>query len=472
MFEKLLAVMPYNPSLVHQMSFYARRMREESTIRRTGMVFIVLTFLIQFVAVIDPSQPTIADAPNDLINNGFTSAAQAGTFCTSNTQHYFDILNHYGITCSEVAHAATVTLNSTDHNKQLFSMGHVPQGAENARTHKPTSETTVIINGGRLYFRYLWSFDTGASSSYKALQLTTASTHKTFYILYDCGNLVSIGIPTPYTPPKPPTPPPTTTPAPTPKPAPAPTPAPTPTPTPAPTPVPTPSPVPTPTPTPTPTPCQYNSSIPAADSACKPCDASISSQDTLACVSVSKSAANTTLGLTDANNTMAQAGNVIVYTLYAHNKGKGQVKDYVFLENMSDVLDYATITDFHGGTIDSNNIVQWPALNIAAGETVSKQITIKVLDVVPQTPASTSDPAHFDLMMTNVYGNAVSIQLPGSPAKAVEVQATKLVNTGPGTNLFIAGAIVVLAGYFYSRSRLLATEAMMAVRNNTSSGGL
>ena len=86
------------------------------------------------------------------------------------------------------------------------------------------------------------------------------------------------------------------------------------------------------------------------------------------------------------------------------------------------------------------------------------------------TPTSTSDAGHFDLIMTNVFGNAVNIFLPASPAKTVEITTTRLVNTGPGTGLFVAASLVIVAGYFYSRSRLLATESTIAVRDNTSGG--
>ena len=78
MFEKLLAAVPYNPSMVHQLSFYSKRMREESSVRRAGLILLVLAFLIQFFAVISPPQPTVADSTNDLINGGVSSAADAG----------------------------------------------------------------------------------------------------------------------------------------------------------------------------------------------------------------------------------------------------------------------------------------------------------------------------------------------------------------------------------------------------------
>ena len=482
MFEKLLAAVPYNPSMVHQLSCYSKRMREESSVRRAGLILLVLAFLIQFFAVISPPQPTVADSTNDLINGGVSSAADAGRNCSSNVQHYKVILANYGVTCAEVAAAATVSLKSTDAGNNYYSMGRLPYGATNARTGKVTGETPVAILGvGTLYVRHLSSFDTGPSSTYSALKI--ANTHGTFYLLYNCGNLVTAGIPRPIVIPKAPIPQPAPkpAPAPVPKPAPAPAPKPAPAPVPAPKPAPTPAPkpvpvtVPTPAPAPTPAPkpqpvCQYDSNLLQSDANCKPCDKAVGSANAAACIVVSKTAVNQTHGFIDPNHYDAVAGDIVVYTLTAKNDGKATVKQYVFNEQLSDTLDYADVTDAHGGTLARDNTMGWAAADIKPGASATQQITVKIKDPLPMTPTSTSDAGHFDLIMTNVFGNAVNIFLPASPVKTVEITTTRLVNTGPGTGLFVAASLVIVAGYFYSRSRLLATESTIAVRDNTSGG--
>jgi LPXTG-motif cell wall-anchored protein len=79
---------------------------------------------------------------------------------------------------------------------------------------------------------------------------------------------------------------------------------------------------------------------------------------------------------------------------------------------------------------------------------------------------------HFDLTMTNVYGNSVSIKVPAPPGKTVETTAATLPNTGPGSSLLIGGIVVMLAGYFYARSRLLATESNIVLHETTIGGML
>lgn len=480
MFEKILSVMPYNPGTLHQMAFYSQRMREEASIRRTGMVFLVLAFMVQFFVMLAPPQATVASSNNDLVSGGISGAADAKRQCLSNARNFGDIIHYYGITCKDLGEASTLTIHSKGQN--YYSAGWIPQGARNNVTGEITDETpaTIYRDGrsvGKIYWRKLASWDSyrGSGVAYQALRVRN-SEGKVFYVLYRCGNLVSVGVPRP---PKQDNTPPIEKPQPAPQPNP--TPPTTPTSTPA---TPTPGGITTvSTPSSTPVcqfnpslpagspqcyqPCEYNPSLPAGSPSCKPCDKSAGSADTLACVAVHKTASNLTSGLANADGTVANPGDVIVYTLYAENTGKKAVKDYVFQENLSDVLDYADATDFHGGSIDTTTkIVSWPAETIAAGATATHQITVKVKAVIPQTPPSASDPNHFDLIMTNVYGNAINIRLPGSPAQAVQTAAATLPNTGPGTTLFIAGMVVIMAGYFYSRSRLLATESDIAVKAN------
>lgn len=552
MFEKLLSNLPYNPSLVHQLSFYAKRMRREEGIRRTGLVFMVLAFFVQFFAVVAPPVATVAYSSNDMINGGIQTQAEAVTACKQNTKNYGDVLWNFGISCSDVANASVTSFKSTDVNgsgQHLYSMGWLSEGKQNTEFNNlaKVSET--------LYARRLDSFDTGPYSTYKVLKGTSHVTGKTFFIIFDCGNLVFFGIPQPLPickydssllasdsacKPKPcqldsslsadspkctpcqydktiiasnpnchpafcpqnpkiyitdsackacpsnpsilksskdchpaycpqdnsiyitdakcqpckydssllasnkkcvqctnPRYPNVIASGPQCKPV-----------------------------------CPYNPSLDKSDANCKPCDKSVSSTDNLACIQISKTASDDTQGWNDANGKTAQAGDVITYDLYAENVGKAVVPQFTMTENISDVLDYADVTDLHGGTLASDGWVTWPAQDIPGGQKEHHQITVKVKDPIPQTPTDPGDQAHFDLTMTNTYGNTIDIHLPGSITKTIETASTALPNTGPGTSLAIAGAIVIVAGYFFARARLLVDESVIAVHQSANHGGM
>jgi len=456
MFEKIIANLPYNPSLIKELGFYAHRIRKEESLRRLGLVFIVLAFFVQFFAVISPPKPTLADSTNDMISGGFSSISELVADCNANVKQYATILNYYGLNCTDLANGTTISLVSTSYNKQLFSMGWNPQGSVNVITHKPTDEQPVNITGvaSPLYWRYLWSWDTYSYSTYQAVQVRSPLTNKTFFILYACGNLVSVGLPTPYVPPTP-------------------TPKPTPTviPTPKPTPTVIPTPVPVKVPTTPPKTCSYDSSLLATSSQCKPCQASLSSTDTVACIQYSKTASDITQGWNNANGRTASPGDQIVYTLTAYNSGKATVNNFVMQDDLSYVLDYANIQSDNNGSLNSNDIISWPPTSIAPNADLTHTITVIIKNPIPQTPPSSSDPEYFDHIMTNIYGNTININLPQTPITTVTAVTTKaLPNTGPGSSIIIAAIFVIVAGYFFARSRLLATESSIAIQDNN--GGI
>jgi hypothetical protein len=203
MFKRLLSNLPFNPSLIDQVSFYTKRMHREESLRRLGLGFIVLAMVVQMFAIISPPEPTLASSGNDIINGGFSSREQAVNYCRNNTQQFGTILAYYQVTCETLGSAATVQLKSTDHSKELDSMGRIAQGAKIAKTGKATNEYSVSIDGRTYYMRNLWAWDSGSSSTYSALKMTN-SKGQVIYILFNCGNIITVGK---YTPPPPPPPP-------------------------------------------------------------------------------------------------------------------------------------------------------------------------------------------------------------------------------------------------------------------------
>lgn len=446
MFNKLISSLPFNPSLINQVSFYASRLKKEASIRKLGFILVALVLIVQMFAVFSPAQPTLARDGNDIIPGGFSSKAQLVQYCNSNYQSVATILGHFGISCSAVNGSQEVTLRSTDYNNQLYSMGRHSVGQVNATTGKVTNETPVVIANsnqpfGVFFMRLLSSWDGGNNvSSYKALSVGNVFGVQ-YFILFSCGNLVQKGKPT------------------TPKPAPTPTPV-----------KPTPKPEPKPTPKPTPTPVVT-----------KPCTASKDVNDIESCLVQSKKARNVTQNIANANGTTAKAGDIIEYTLIVKNTAKVTAKDVVVTEPLADVLEYADVIALGGAAKDSKGNLKWGGTNIGAGQTIQKQFRVQVKNPIPQTPSpcppnSTVKPcprsSSFDLKMSNTYGTTVNIKLPPTIIKTTEiVTTTELPKTGPGTTLVVSFAAAVVVGYFYSRSRLLAKE-LDIIRKDYASGGM
>ena len=443
MFNNLLSNLPFNPSLINQVSFYATRLKHEASVRRLGFIMVSLVMFVQLLAVFAPAQPSLASSGSDLIPGGFSSKNQAEQICQKNISDYKTILGHYGISCANLRDAKDITIRGDDNKDRYYATARQQQGSTNPTTGKSTDEVKVEIKGAKepLYARKLSSWDKKKSSSYKALSVKDKDGGQ-HYLLYNCGNVVHPDKPKP----------------------------PTPTPPPAPTPTPTPPPAPTPAPKPTPKP-----------EPSKPCLAAKDYNDTASCLVLTKSANNLTQNIRDANNTTAKAGDTVTYTITTKNTGSATIKDYVFREDLSDVLDYAEIVNLGGASKDSRGILSWPASNIAANASVQQQIMVKVKSPIPSTPAPCAigvvspcpASSSFDLTMSNVYGVSVNIKVQPPVAKTVEkITTTTLPNTGAGVSLVAVFGLTAVVGYFYARSRLLAQEIVIVKNEYTTSGGI
>lgn len=193
MFRKLLSNLPFNPGLITQVSFYAKRLHREGSIRKAGFVFIALTFAVQAFAVVSPAEASNQCSSNDIIRCGFNSRSEAVQRCNANTAGFRTILEYYGITCATLANAGTQTIRTNSNDNKWYSMGRNPY-------NKPGEYPISIPGAGTFRLRPLSSwgiFDT------KVLSMQTPD-GKPLLVMYDCGNIV---IEQGYTPPAKPEPP-------------------------------------------------------------------------------------------------------------------------------------------------------------------------------------------------------------------------------------------------------------------------
>ncbi len=526
MFRRLLSNLPYNPSLIGQVGFYAKRLKQESALRRMGVLFLILSIGVQIFATAIPSQPTLARSGNDMIPGGFSTQGQAVTKCKANDYNFKKILENFGIDCLALYYGSVKTINSRDYGGQLYSMGRAPYG-------KPGEVTVGIAGVGNFYMRPLKSWDTGSSSSYKAI-VGNRSNGQPFMVLFSCGNVTIVGAPTPPPPPPPPPPKPTkviqcsnllmslenksevsigthvnftgqatgknvtkateklkmhyrmidektgklldsrlangvtfkkgvAT---------------------------------------DPQPRQFKideegdyifklkvtyskngstqtaSGSESGDCVKKltvkkeiPCE-DATNDDVTVCLILNKRAQNDSQNIPSADGKVAKAGNLITYTLSVKNSSTNTVaKGFSVEENITDILEYADVVNLHGGIKDNQNIVKWPAKSIEPGKTIEQKLSVQIKDPIPQTPASASNPESFDCTITNVYGNTVNIKLSCSVPKTTEQIAGSLPNTGPGETIAVAFLVTSVAGYFFARSRLMAKELQIVRNDYATSGG-
>lgn len=179
MFKKLLSNLPFNPSLITEVSFYVKRLKRESSLRKVGFVFVALTLVVQVLAVVSPAEASNQCSSNDIIRCGFTSQSEAVQRCNSNTAGFRSIIGHYGVTCDTLASASSQTVKSSANGGKLYSMGRNPY-------QKPGEYAQTIPGAGTFYLRPLSSW---GNTSYKMLVMKTPD-GMPFMVMYDCGNIV------------------------------------------------------------------------------------------------------------------------------------------------------------------------------------------------------------------------------------------------------------------------------------------
>jgi len=171
----------------------------------------------------------------------------------------------------------------------------------------------------------------------------------------------------------------------------------------------------------------------------------------------------------DANNSTVHAGETLQYTLFVKNPGSIKISDYTVEDNIKDILEYADVIDSGGGKVE-NGIIRWTGVDIKPGEEIAKIFKVKIKDPVPNTPVSQSDPLSFDLCLDNVFGDSeITVCIDKPVVKAVEETAAELPNTGISLNIILTTLFVGAVTYFFMRNRQLIKE--ISIIKHEQSGG-
>lgn len=195
-----------------------------------------------------------------------------------------------------------------------------------------------------------------------------------------------------------------------------------------------------------------------------------------AVIALDKKVSNITQNIIDANNTTANPGDVLLYTVVVQNLGDEAAVNIElngeYAEDVSDILEYADLTDLGEGVLNkSTGKISWGNVTILPGGKVENTFTAQVKNPVPNTPTSSSNPLSYDYILFNKYGRVVNVKLNKSAVKNIEQSVQKLPNTGSGEFVIVGALAVTFSGYFYFRNRLMVKELKL-VRSEFSSGGV
>lgn len=219
--------------------------------------------------------------------------------------------------------------------------------------------------------------------------------------------------------------------------------------------------------------CAVNPDLNANDPDCKVCAGNsklwYKSPECREVIVLSKLATNITQNGVDATRVNAGASDRIEYKLTASNPGKVPATAS-FVENLDDVLEYATIQDNGGGTYDTvNKTLSWASVTLKPGETQTRTFIIAMPSTIPTTARGSSEPGSYDCIMNNTFGNNIQINVKCEAPKIVEQTVKQLPSTGPGENMLFAGTLLAVVTFFWARSRQLGTELRLVRKDFSAS---
>lgn len=196
--NKYISKLSFNPGAIDQVSFYLRRLHQEQSIRRLGLFFIILSFLVQIVATSIPARQSLAASPNDVISGGVSNIDElrAKYHAKGDVKALY---NRFGI---DARHLTNANANYTSFNFQ-------DQGSKGTRTvgrinFASTNDHNLGQFGGSTFYSRSASEWQGSTPAYFfGKHQGTDGRYWYVWVLKDCGNIA-------YRPaegPQPPTPP-------------------------------------------------------------------------------------------------------------------------------------------------------------------------------------------------------------------------------------------------------------------------
>lgn len=183
----------------------------------------------------------------------------------------------------------------------------------------------------------------------------------------------------------------------------------------------------------------------------------------------SVSATNLTQNTIGTEKSPAQTNDKLTYTLKLANPRNITVTG-IFSVRIDDILEYTTLIDGGGGTLDEKTgTLSWPQVELAPGENQSRTFAVQVLSALPATATGQSNPASFDCHMTVVFGNQLKSPVDCPPVKSLEGAFLLMPSVGTGINIGFGAVLLVVVLFFYFRTRQLKKEIRI-IRHNFNSG--
>lgn len=387
MFRKLVSNLPFSPALVHDVGFYAKRLRKEEVTRRTAMLFVALTIAMQSLAVFSPPESANASSEQDIVLGGVSSLDDYMLRYDKNEYDLKDILTAAGITRSDLLTLQPGTIHSNDDTYMLTKYGQLSASSSEASLSYSRSAGGM----GTRYFSPI-NHISGQPVSFSGWTGTSEDVGW-FGIIKTNGSLATRGLP-----------------------------------------------------------------------------ASVSTADNLGPAAARTiSGINLTQGGRNASEVPAQPLDKIAYTLKATNTHSQSVT-VPLSAHLSDVLEYASLIDGGGATLDTiSGTLAWPQVEVSPGKSQERTFVVQVFSELPATATGQSNPGSYDCILNVAFGTRIQVPLTCPPVKAAESIFNQLPTAGIAANIAFASVLLATVVYFYARTRQLKNEIKI-IRHDVNTG--
>lgn len=193
-FRKLVSNLPYSPALITEIGFYAKRLKDEDVTRRMTVLFVVLTLIMQSLAVFSPPESANASSEQDIIRGGVSDLNDFLVRYDHNEDDVKDIYSTVGVSRAEIAAAHAGVINASNNTYVMSRFGQLSSSNKEISMSYQRSVGGVGVR----YFSPLAEMG-GSNQTFRGWIGQSASLGW-FGIIQANGGLATHGVPTTFSP--------------------------------------------------------------------------------------------------------------------------------------------------------------------------------------------------------------------------------------------------------------------------------
>ncbi len=129
-FRKLVANLPFSPSLIREVGIYANKLRKEDTTRRIAAIIFTLAIIVQSLAIVSPPESANASNDQDIIRGGIDTLTDFTNRYDHNEDDLKDILSSIGISHDDILSSKESNVSITNDSYILNRNGNISNSSK------------------------------------------------------------------------------------------------------------------------------------------------------------------------------------------------------------------------------------------------------------------------------------------------------------------------------------------------------